>query len=45
MSDGKTSICRAKSYAGLGEFWDSHDLGDYWDRTEPADFDVDVQNS
>ncbi len=25
------------------EFWDSHDLADYWDLTEEVDFDVDVR--
>jgi hypothetical protein len=25
------------------EFWDSHDLGDYWDETKAAHFDVDIQ--
>ena len=25
------------------EFWDSHDLGDYWDLTREAEFDVDIQ--
>lgn len=24
--------------------WDEHDLGEVWDRTEPADFDVDLQS-
>jgi CopG antitoxin of type II toxin-antitoxin system len=29
-----------ESFATLeeaGEFWDGHDLGDYWDQTEPRD--------
>ena len=25
------------------EFWDSHDLGDYWDLTREAEFEVDIQ--
>jgi hypothetical protein len=25
------------------EFWDSHDLTDYWDVTSEAHFDVDIQ--
>ncbi len=25
------------------EFWDSHDLADYWDLTREAHFDVDIQ--
>ena len=26
-----------------GEFWDRHDLADYWDLTEEAEFEVDLQ--
>ncbi|HEY6331924.1 MAG TPA: CopG family antitoxin [Blastocatellia bacterium] len=26
-----------------GEFWDSHDLGDYWDLTREAEFETDIQ--
>ena len=25
------------------EFWDGHDLGDYWDQTKEASFDVDIR--
>ena len=25
------------------EFWDSHDLGDYWDLTREAEFEVDIR--
>ncbi len=24
-------------------FWDTHDLADYWDLTEPVDFEVELQ--
>jgi len=27
------------------EFWDSHDLADYWDLTKEAHFDVGIQRS
>ncbi len=26
-----------------GEFWDTHDLTDYWDITEEVEFEVDLQ--
>jgi hypothetical protein len=26
------------------EFWDTHDLADYWDLTEAVDFEVDLQH-
>ncbi len=44
MSDGKSSISNATSYAEIGEFWDTHDLTDFWDQTEPAQFEVDLQS-
>jgi len=44
MSEGKSSISQARSYREIGEFWDTHDLADYWDQTEPVDFEVDIQS-
>ena len=41
---GKRSISQARSYQEIGEFWDSHDLEDYWDQTEPVEFQVDIQS-
>lgn len=32
-----------KSIEEAGEFWDSHDLADYWDSTAEAHFDVNIQ--
>ena len=32
-----------KSIEEAAEFWDSHDLGDYWDLTREAEFEVDIQ--
>jgi hypothetical protein len=32
-----------KSIEEAAEFWDSHDLADYWDVTSEAHFDVDIQ--
>ncbi len=43
MSEEKSSISQAASYQAIGEFWDNHDLGDFWAQTEPADFAVDLQ--
>ena len=40
MPEGKTSISKAGSYEEIGEFWDTHDLADYWDQTHPVEFDV-----
>jgi len=43
MSRDRGSISGAKSYGEAGEFWDSHDLDEVWDRTKPVDLDVDLQ--
>jgi len=32
-----------KTIEEAAEFWDSHDLGDYWDLTRKADLEVDIQ--
>ena len=32
-----------KSMEEAAEFWDSHDLADYWDLTREAHFEVDIQ--
>jgi hypothetical protein len=37
-----SSISEAQSYRNIGEFWDTHDLADHWDQTEPAEFEVDI---
>lgn len=30
-----------ESYEAIGEFWDTHSLADYWEETEPAEFEID----
>jgi hypothetical protein len=35
---------KARSYAEIGEFWDTHDLTDYWDQTKPVEFEVDIRS-
>ena len=32
-----------KSIEEAAEFWDSHELADYWDLTSEAEFEVDIQ--
>ena len=44
MSESKSSISQAQSYREIGEFWDTHDLADYWEQTEPVEFEVDIQS-
>lgn len=44
MGESKRSISQAQSYKEIGEFWDTHDLGDYWEQMEPVEFEVDIQS-
>src|SRR2546425_353101 len=44
MRKSKSSISNATSYEEIGEFWDSHDLSDYWDKTKPVDLDIDISS-
>ncbi len=44
MSANKSSISQAQSYQEIGEFWDTHDVTDYWEDTESAEFEVDIQS-
>jgi hypothetical protein len=44
MNKNRSSISKAKSYEEIGEFWDTHDLTDYWDETKSAKFEVDIQS-
>lgn len=32
------------SYAEMGEYWANKDLGEIWDATEPAEFEVEIQS-
>ncbi len=38
----RSSISGGKSYKEIGDFWDVHDLADYWDQTEPVEFEVEM---
>ncbi|MDA0245340.1 MAG: CopG family antitoxin [Chloroflexi bacterium] len=40
MSNDKPVIPEMNSYEEIGEFWDAHSLADYWDQTEPAEFEI-----
>lgn len=44
MRKNKSSISKAPSYAGIGEFWDQHDLSDYWGKTRKVKFDVAIES-
>jgi len=40
----KSSVSRAPTYAAMGDFWDSHDLSDLWDKTRPARANVHLES-
>lgn len=44
MKKNKSSISKADSYKDLGQFWNSHDLGDYESKTKKVQFDVDIKS-
>ena len=44
MKKNKTSISKATNYREIGEFWDTHSLADYWDKTKPAEFSVQIES-
>jgi len=44
MTKGRSSLSKAKSYKEIGDFWDSHDLSDYWKQTKKAEFELDIQS-
>lgn len=39
MNEGN-KIPKMQSYEEVAEFWDTHSLADYWDQTEPAEFEI-----
>ena len=44
MSKGKSSISKKNSYLEIGEFWDAHDLSEYWDQAKAVKAEVDIQS-
>lgn len=44
MDENKSSISNASSYQEIGEFWDTHDVTDFWDQTKPVDFEVNLES-
>jgi hypothetical protein len=44
MRESKSSISKARSYKEIGEFWDTHDLGKYWNRLRPVNFEVAIES-
>lgn len=36
----KSTISKATSYREMAEFWDTHDLADYWEQTKPVEMEA-----
>jgi len=45
MSENKTPISNASSYAEVGEYWDNHDLSEHWNETHEVEFQVNLAPS
>ena len=45
MSRNSSSLSKSRSHEEIGSFWDRHDLGEAWDCTESADFEVDLKST
>ena len=43
MSRSKATISGGRSYQGVGEYWDEHDLSDFWKLTKPVDIEVAIK--
>ena len=39
----KGTVSEAATYRELGEFWDAHDLSDFWGKTKTASFEVAIE--
>jgi hypothetical protein len=44
MKRNKSSISQASSYKDIGEYWDTHDLSEIWDKTRKVKFDVRIES-
>jgi hypothetical protein len=44
MRQNKSSISRSTSYKEIGDFWDTHEISEVWEKTKEASFDVDIDS-
>jgi hypothetical protein len=44
MRKYKGSVSKGKSYKEIGEFWDTHDLGEFWGQNKKKSFGVDIES-
>jgi len=44
MRENRSSLSKAKSCKEIGEFWDNHDLTEFWGLTKKTSFQVDIES-
>ena len=44
MKKNRSSLSKAISYKEIGEYWDVHDLSEFWEKTKKAKFDVQIES-
>ncbi len=44
MRKYRSTISKARSYKQIGEFWDTHDLVDFWSQSRKTAFEVDIKS-
>ena len=44
MNKRKSSVSETNSYKEIGNFWDTHDLSAFWDKTKEASFEVNIES-
>jgi len=43
MKRNKSTVSKAGSYREIGEFWGTHDLGEFWEQTKPVRMSVSLE--
>ena len=44
MKRNRSSLSRAISYKEIGEYWDVHDLSEFWEKTKKVKFEVQIES-
>ena len=44
MNKGRSTLSKGKSHSEIGDFWDAHDLSEFWDQTKKVEFEVDIKS-
>jgi CopG antitoxin of type II toxin-antitoxin system len=44
MKQSEASKSQGRTYREVGEYWDSHDLGEVWEDAPPVDIEVDISS-